>query len=259
MLTSWGAAIVVFQQTAASLAGFHTAPPTSCSSSLDAGCLNYRVSSHKRSAWSLARRDLVNPAASQGKLFSKSHSFTLISPFFFPLEFPLRPPHTLYCQTCGVCWQQFLQVWYILYSYYLSKHSPAVTYGKVRPRTQGEIVIRPGMCNYNFLSPVFWLVGHWLWRRALPSRTLSTEVLRPKCESSLHLKTLAHPSSVRVKLSAVSVFPKLNSPQWLHQRTIHSVVLCQIEDPDKAAIRKVSQIQVICEPKKEKPLLCSHR
>ena len=83
MLTSWGAAIVVFQQTAASLAGFHTAPPTSCSSSLDAGCLNYRVSSHKRSAWSLARRDLVNPAASQGKLFSKSHSFTLISPFFF--------------------------------------------------------------------------------------------------------------------------------------------------------------------------------
>lgn len=75
-------------------------------------------------------------------------------------------------------------------------------------------------------------------------------MLRPKCESSLHLKTLAHPSSVRVKLSAVSVFPKLNSPQWLHQRTIHSVVLCQIEDPDKAAIRKVSQIQVICEPKK---------
>lgn len=127
---------------------------------------------------------------------------------------------------------------------------------KVCPWTQEEVFIK---CNCNLLSPVSWSVGHWLWRRTLPSRTLSREVLGPKCESSLHLKTLAHPSSVRVKLAAVSVFPKLNSPQWLHQRTIHSVVLCQIEDPDKAAIRKVSQIQVICEPQEGKPILCSLR
>lgn len=43
-------------------------------------------------------------------------------------------------------------------------------------------------CFLATLQPVFWLVEHWLWRRTLPSRTLSTEVLRPKCESSLHLK-----------------------------------------------------------------------
>lgn len=67
--------------------------------------------------------------------------------------------------------------------------------------------------------------------------------------SFLHPKSPAHPSSLRMKFSAVPAFPKLNSPQCLHQRTIHSVVWYQRKDSRKTVIRKLSQIKVIWKQK----------
>lgn len=57
----------------------------------------------------------------------------------------------------------------------------------------------------------------WLLSRALHSRTRSAEVLKPKCETSLHVKTPAHLSSAGGKQS-----------------------LWERRDPDKAAFKSVA-------------------
>lgn len=71
--------------------------------------------------------------------------------------------------------------------------------------------------NCTLLPPIFWLVGSWIEGEAQGRDQQKCSGLNVRV---LCIWNLAHPSSLRMKLSAVSVFPKLNSPQWLHQRTI---------------------------------------
>lgn len=68
-------------------------------------------------------------------------------------------------------------------------------------------------------------------------------------------KLCGHPSSIeKWSPQQPSLFLKWNSPQSLHLTMVHAGVMCQTRDPENAAIREVSGIQVICEPQQENSL-----